>query len=483
MAFLKAAATLFSLFVTTALSCTPEQPVVSIGDYECEVSFGFVSASACQGAAVNVKREKTGEISQLNQMRTNFYEKASINYTKHAYFFKTNVSCDELYTWSIVQSQTLGPYEFSVRNLTKSGHSKFFLIADMDLSNHSLYTQNAMKKIDFSQYDGFIHAGDYAYDVEDNNGTKGDQYFNYFSNIITRVPYVVVAGNHENYDVSWLFNYRLMMPDYSEIYRNNFYTVNNYDYVIYLVPGSMNAVLDYVKKELEKSQNDSSIAWRVVVSHRPIYCGEFPQRRDCTDNFYYFKAFEDLYRRYKVNLLLGGHEHFYERLRVLDDMFTLRNVQTTIEDGAKVYTELVDPLTIIGGCAGNVESISNQMQLSLLTDSFVANNTQCYAEITFTNDTFTHTLYASKNLTILDKTIVRLSTPPAPAPGPQGWQAWTLFIPVAFVAFVLVAFTASKLGVRTAPVQIGDGRVYNKVSAIVPGSTLSGAVEANHNQI
>ena len=36
-----------------------------------------------------------------------------------------------------------------------------------------------------------IHLGDIAYDLEDNNGTKGDTYFRETENIMANIPYLV----------------------------------------------------------------------------------------------------------------------------------------------------------------------------------------------------------------------------------------------------------------------------------------------------
>ena len=160
----------------------------------------------------------------------------------------------------------------------------------------------------------------------------------------------------------------------------------------------------------------------------------------------------------------------------MDDRFDLVSVQTsTGADGAKEFEGLTDPLVIMSGCAGNKETVTPNLQLDSLTDNAVP-YIQCYAEITFDADTFTHTLYASANSSILDKSVLRLSSP-TPPPAPGGFQSWTLLLPVAFAAFVLTAFIASKFGVRTTPPRSADGMVYSKVSVQVPTSTLTQTLE------
>ena len=51
----------------------------------------------------------------------------------------------------------------------------------------------------------------------------------------------------------------------------------------------------------------------IVLSHRPIYCSDVYNTIDCNKNFLYLKPVYDLFLRYKVDLILSSHEHFYER--------------------------------------------------------------------------------------------------------------------------------------------------------------------------
>lgn len=46
-------------------------------------------------------------------------------------------------------------------------------------------------------YDFIALAGDQAYDMNDFDGTKGDQYLNFMQNLFANVPYLGAPGNHE----------------------------------------------------------------------------------------------------------------------------------------------------------------------------------------------------------------------------------------------------------------------------------------------
>lgn len=46
-------------------------------------------------------------------------------------------------------------------------------------------------------YDAIIHVGDFAYDMDSEEGAVGDQYMRQVESIAAYVPYMVCAGNHE----------------------------------------------------------------------------------------------------------------------------------------------------------------------------------------------------------------------------------------------------------------------------------------------
>lgn len=46
-------------------------------------------------------------------------------------------------------------------------------------------------------YDAIIHVGDFAYDMDSENGTVGDEFMKQLEPIAAYVPYMVCPGNHE----------------------------------------------------------------------------------------------------------------------------------------------------------------------------------------------------------------------------------------------------------------------------------------------
>lgn len=48
-----------------------------------------------------------------------------------------------------------------------------------------------------SMYDAIIHVGDFAYDMNTDDGEVGDQFMNQIQSVAAYAPYMVCAGNHE----------------------------------------------------------------------------------------------------------------------------------------------------------------------------------------------------------------------------------------------------------------------------------------------
>ena len=176
-----------SALLQSVQSCTPEQPILSIGDHDCEATISFVSKTSCSGFSptANIKDILTEEILRVSPIMSDDYNgqfptggKTSTTfatYTSSAYFYRANLTCDRYYTWTIEGFTNIGSHSFVLRNLTAQKLSRYFSINDYDLTiPGQTSTLAAMKRIDFTQYDGFIQAGDIAYDVQYYAGKQGE---------------------------------------------------------------------------------------------------------------------------------------------------------------------------------------------------------------------------------------------------------------------------------------------------------------------
>ena len=65
--------------------------------------------------------------------------------------------------------------------------------------------------------------GDLAYDLHDDWGHKGDNFFTVLSLITSKVPTIIIAGNHDMYDYGNFLNFRYRFPGCKTSEDNNFF--------------------------------------------------------------------------------------------------------------------------------------------------------------------------------------------------------------------------------------------------------------------
>ena len=67
-----------------------------------------------------------------------------------------------------------------------------------DLGNKFAFTLGAIQDdIITNRYHLVVHLGDFAYDLDDDDGRMGDAFFRQIEPIAASVPYQVCPGNHE----------------------------------------------------------------------------------------------------------------------------------------------------------------------------------------------------------------------------------------------------------------------------------------------
>ena len=112
--------------------------------------------------------------------------------------------------------------------------------------------------------------------------------------------------------------------------------------------GGFGDQMAWLEADLKRAQNDSEIDWIVVVGHRPIYQSldaalDWPANtvKKCRE------VFEPLFHRYGVDLYVGAHKHYYERLAPLHE-----------ERVCAAGTHCT--LYVVHGSAGNNEPLSTK---------------------------------------------------------------------------------------------------------------------------
>lgn len=157
--------------------------------------------------------------------------------------------------------------------------------------------------------------GDISY--ANGNQPVWDDYLRQIEPMTSQIPYMLALGNHENEDmkvdgkeqsigyVSALA--RFALPGFEQWYTFD------YGNARFVSINSDNlehpAQLDWIDKTLAAARQDKRVKWVIVFQHHPLY-GTSKGRGDRPD---LIKALGPIYDRHKVDLVLCGHDHHYER--------------------------------------------------------------------------------------------------------------------------------------------------------------------------
>ena len=193
-------------------------------------------------------------------------------------------------------------------------------------------------------------SGDISY--SDGNQNVWDDWFDIQSPSMMKIPWMTAAGNHENEPVTGFTGYEHRFDmDYTVETEGFYYTRQ--------VPG---ALLVFMSTEHSFTAGSSQFAWLddvldyanlpknrethpfvIVYGHKPMYSsnsyhGSEVELRD---------ALEDLYVEHNVDLVIAGHDHFYERTWPVID-------QVPINEGVDftVIPRGIAPIHLVIGIGG-----------------------------------------------------------------------------------------------------------------------------------
>ncbi|CAJ0582052.1 unnamed protein product, partial [Mesorhabditis spiculigera] len=182
-----------------------------------------------------------------------------------------------------------------------------------------------------NKFDMVVHIGDIAYDLHSDNGTVGDGYMNKMEPLMATMPYMVIAGNHEDDNENFTnYKMRFHMPKngaddgtfYSfDLGPVHFVGINTENYGYYYKYGtdSIYTQYDWLQKDLEMVDR-SKTPWLISYQHRPFYCSN-DNSGDCSafenqivrTGFMDMPGLEPLFLKYGMDMGFWGHEHSYER--------------------------------------------------------------------------------------------------------------------------------------------------------------------------
>jgi predicted phosphodiesterase len=236
------------------------------------------------------------------------------------------------FIYEIITSDTeltlKGPFHFNseIYEDEKPEH-KIITYGDTDTYLHGMPTLDRMKE---EEYDLLVLLGDYSYDIFDNNGQKGDDFFEAMEPILTKAPFVLTPGNHETADDSKLLNSRFVMPGTSKENHtdNNYYSFiagkvlyisMNLDYIAFTNVVRISEYTERLYLELLEKHKGRGIDWYYMAffTHRPFYNIERAQR--AMVDLYTSLPILTVLNDFGVDIILTGHTHDFELSRIYND--------------------------------------------------------------------------------------------------------------------------------------------------------------------
>ncbi|XP_014275552.1 acid phosphatase type 7 [Halyomorpha halys] len=359
-----------SVVVKQSSAHTPEQIHISYGDEPTEsmvitwtttnsypppkVLFGTESPTE------TVEGKTTKFIDGGEESRVQYIHRATLIGLRPAtkYVYK----CGSEWGWS-------DQFSFRTANDSTNWSPKILLYGDMGNTNNQALPV-LKNEVDQENVDAIIHVGDFAYNMDDDNGRVGDDFMRQIQPLAAYVPYMVCPGNHERaYNFSH-YRMRFSMPGNTE---SLFYSFNlgpahfiSIDTEAYYYPefgpwpliNQWNWLIEDLK-EANKRENRQKRPWVIVYGHHPMYCSNL-WYDDCsllktktrvgiqnkTNNWYEY-GLEEIFYNAGVDIEFWGHEHSYERLYPVYDYGVKKDA------GKDPYTNPKAPIHITSGIAGS----------------------------------------------------------------------------------------------------------------------------------
>jgi hypothetical protein len=207
---------------------------------------------------------------------------------------------------------------------------------------------------------------DFAYDLRDNGGINGDTFMNRIQgmrladgtrgSLATAMPYLTGVGNHEIGNGSFVqYRNRFNMPrsDIDDGYTmwwsmdvGGLHIITLSSEVYFARPQDVATQLAWLKADLAAANaNRDTVPWVMTHFHRPSWCSNL-DGDDCTKPGSVVRAglWETLVAG-GVDLVLGAHEHSYERMWPVGGTWEEPLIQYN-------YTDPQYPVNIVTGFAG-----------------------------------------------------------------------------------------------------------------------------------
>ena len=250
------------------------------------------------------------------------------------------------YTYRVGDGSDWSPtFRFQTRDVSED--FTFLAFGDHGTSSEAMETSDMVLA---SEADFLILSGDISYA----NGEQSvwDDYLQYNQPSMAGMPWMMVPGNHENetgygYDA---YETRFEFPsasntdlwhsfDYGPLHMVGFSTEHDYS------AGSEQ--FQWLAADLgQANANREQVPWLIVYAHKPMYTSHGDSGHDEDAQL---RALEPLFIDTGVDLVVWGHDHFYERSWPVEN----GEVMSRGDEGeGKVFSGSQAPIHLIVGTAG-----------------------------------------------------------------------------------------------------------------------------------
>ncbi|OEU09230.1 Metallo-dependent phosphatase, partial [Fragilariopsis cylindrus CCMP1102] len=170
-------------------------------------------------------------------------------------------------------------------------------------------------------------AGDLSY--ADGDPTRWDSWLELAEPLLRSVPFASVPGNHEiecdqvTHDVFVPYESFFRNPNRRYDYGNAYYSYRH-GLVHTIMLNSYTSILDGSLQrtwltEIALPNVDKSITpWLIIVFHTPLYTTFKSHINEINPTLMKDSGIRQLFQRYKVNLVISGHDHAYMRTKPLN---------------------------------------------------------------------------------------------------------------------------------------------------------------------
>jgi hypothetical protein len=226
------------------------------------------------------------------------------------------------------------------------------VIADMGYGEASDFViSDLLSLVDSGEIQAVIHSGDISY--ADGYEPHWDNFFNKIEPIASRIPYMATPGNHEFWANFTAYKHRFFLPGVMDAggSGDNMYYSWTMGHAHFAAMNSESPIdtaqfkdeeMEWLNQDLASVDREQT-EWIIAHFHRPMYCSS---DHGCEDGALKLKEkAEPIFHEHKVDLVLQGHVHSYER------SWPVYQDQVTSKD----YNSPTAPVYILQGASGNRE--------------------------------------------------------------------------------------------------------------------------------